>query len=153
MSFLELKIPPVATLLICITGMASAQVYLPAIGLSWWVSILMAGIFLTIGLIIIMLAVWVFRRHKTTVNPFQPELSSQLLTTGVMRISRNPMYLGFVFLIIASGFALQSIIFPFVAAVFILYMTRFQIIPEERSLNALFPLVFSEYCKKSRRWI
>jgi hypothetical protein len=66
---------------------------------------------------------------------------------------RNPMYLGFVLLIIASGMALQSMLFPLVCSPFIVYMTHFQIIPEERALNALFPKDFNLYCQKTKRWI
>jgi protein-S-isoprenylcysteine O-methyltransferase Ste14 len=153
MHFLELKIPPVAILLICITGMASAQLYLPQIGLAHWLAISIGSLFLLSGLLYIMLAVWQFRRHQTTVNPMQPESASQLLTTGMLSISRNPMYLGFVLLIIASGMALQSMLFPLVCSAFIVYMTHFQIIPEERALNALFPKDFNLYCQKTKRWI
>ena len=153
MHFLELKIPPVAILLICITGMASAQLYLPHIGLAHWLAISLASLFLFSGLLCIMLAVWQFRRHQTTVNPLQPENASQLLTTGILSISRNPMYMGFILLIIASGIALQSMLFPLVCIVFITYMTRFQIYPEERALHALFPQEFKRYCQTTRRWI
>jgi protein-S-isoprenylcysteine O-methyltransferase Ste14 len=56
-------------------------------------------------------------------------------------------------LIIASGIALQSMLFPFVCLVFIIYMTRFQIYPEERALHALFPKEFKRYCQTTRSWI
>lgn len=153
MHFLEFKIPPVALLLICIAGMASAQLYLPHIGLATWVSLTLGGILLSVGLFTIMLAVWQFRRYQTTVNPLQPENTRQLLTTGILSISRNPMYLGFVLLIVATGITLQSMVFPLVSIIFIMYMTRFQIIPEERALHALFPNDFSNYCNNTRRWI
>ncbi len=153
MHFLELKIPPAALLIICIAGMLSAQVYLPLMPLNLWIKWGLTGVLLSGALIIIMLAVWHFRQHTTTVNPMQPEQTKQLLTNGVMQYTRNPMYLGFLMLIIATGIAMQSYIFPIVSLVFITWITRFQIIPEERALNALFPIEFIQYCKTTRRWI
>ena len=153
MNFLELKIPPVAILLIAISGMGSAQLYLPSIGLPKWFTLSLAMLSLIIGLTIIMLAVWRFRKHRTTVNPHSPENSSTLITSGILQHTRNPMYLGFVFLIIAAGIAMQSFLFPVVTIAFILYMTHFQIMPEERALYALYPNEYTQYSQSTRRWI
>lgn len=153
MNFLELKIPPAALLLIAISGMGSAQLYLPNLGLPNRFALSLAIVNLTIGLTIIILAVWHFRRQRTTVNPHFPENSSLLITSGILQRTRNPMYLGFVFIIIAAGLAVQSFLFPIVAIGFILYITRFQIIPEERALLKLFPQEFAQYTKSTPRWI
>lgn len=153
MNFLELKIPPVALLLIAISGMGSAQLYLPNLGLPNGFALSLAIINLTIGLTIIILAVWHFRQQRTTVNPHFPENSSLLITSGILQRTRNPMYLGFVFVIIAAGLAMQSFLFPIVAIGFILYVTRFQIIPEERALLKLFSQEFAQYTKSTPRWI
>lgn len=153
MNFLELKIPPVALLLIAISGMGSAQLYLPHLGLPHWLALGLSGISFTIGMTFILLAVWVFRKHRTTVNPHTPENSSTLITSGILQHTRNPIYLGFVLLIIATGLAMQSIMFPLFTIGFIFYITRFQIMPEERTLQALFPQDFTQYAKLTRRWI
>ena len=91
MNFLELKIPPVALLLIAISGMGSAQLYLPNLGLPNGFALSLAIINLTIGLTIIILAVWHFRQQRTKVNPPFTENISLLITSGILQRTRNPM--------------------------------------------------------------
>jgi protein-S-isoprenylcysteine O-methyltransferase Ste14 len=94
-----------------------------------------------------------FRRAKTTVNPLKPETSVALVSTGVYSFTRNPMYLGMVLALFAWALYLSSI-WSFVGPVlFALYITRFQIVPEERVLDRLFGTPFAEYKKRVRRWL
>ena len=94
-----------------------------------------------------------FRRARTTVHPARPEEASSLVSTGIYRVSRNPMYLGLLLILIAwavflsSGWALLG------AAAFVLYMTRFQIAPEERALSKLFSNEYASYKASVRRWL
>lgn len=94
-----------------------------------------------------------FLRAKTTVNPLRPEKATVLVSSGVYRITRNPMYVGMLFLLIAWGVYLTSTWALLGPLAFVLYMNRFQIGPEERALEALFGDEFSDYRKKVRRWL
>ena len=94
-----------------------------------------------------------FRRGKTTVNPMTPEAASTLVTAGVYRWTRNPMYLGFGVALVgwavwlANGAAFVPLF------LYVLYMNRFQIGPEERALEARFGAAFTDYRKRVRRWL
>jgi protein-S-isoprenylcysteine O-methyltransferase Ste14 len=94
-----------------------------------------------------------FRRAKTTVNPLKPETSASLVSTGVYSFTRNPMYLGMALVLLAWAAYLASPWALAGPALFALYITRFQIIPEERVLARLFGTSFAEYRKRVRRWL
>ena len=94
-----------------------------------------------------------FRRAKTTVNPMKPEKSAALVCTGVYRITRNPMYVGMVFILLAWAVYLASPWALFGPLVFAVYITRFQIKPEERVLAARFGAEFASYLARVRRWL
>lgn len=94
-----------------------------------------------------------FRRARTTVNPTKPEKTSSLVCSGVYRVTRNPMYLGLLLVLVAwavflsSGWALLG------PLAFMLYIDRFQIAPEERALSALFGPTYAVYKSQVRRWL
>jgi protein-S-isoprenylcysteine O-methyltransferase Ste14 len=93
-----------------------------------------------------------FHRAKTTVNPLKPETSAALVSTGVYSFSRNPMYLGMALVLFAWSVYLSSIWSLAGPVLFALYITRFQIVPEERVLDALFGASFADYKRRVRRW-
>jgi len=76
-----------------------------------------------------------------------------MVDTGVYKISRNPMYLGLGLLLIAFVFYLKAIASLLVVVLFMIYMTRFQIFPEERAMIELFGDEYIDYMKRVRRWI
>ncbi len=94
-----------------------------------------------------------FWRAKTTVNPLKPDKATSLVSSGVYRITRNPMYVGMLFLLIAWAIYLTSPWALLGPLAFVLYMNRFQIAPEERALEALFGDDFSNYKNRVRRWL
>jgi protein-S-isoprenylcysteine O-methyltransferase Ste14 len=94
-----------------------------------------------------------FRRAKTTVNPTRPDAVSTLVTSGVYRVTRNPMYLGFLLILLGWAAFLSNPLALIVAMAFVVYMNRFQILAEERALAALFGPPFSAYRAKVRRWL
>ena len=94
-----------------------------------------------------------FWRAKTTVNPLKPEKATSLVSSGVYRITRNPMYVGMLFLLMAWAIYLDSPWALVGPLVFVLYMNRFQIGPEEKALEALFGDDFSDYKRRVRRWL
>jgi protein-S-isoprenylcysteine O-methyltransferase Ste14 len=94
-----------------------------------------------------------FRRAQTTVNPLKPETSTSLVCTGIYRITRNPMYLGMLAVLLAWAAYLPSVWALLGPPAFALYITRFQIIPEEGALHSLFGAAFVEYTHRVRRWL
>ena len=113
----------------------------------------LAGLLVIVGIAFDLLGILAFRAARTTVNPLKPERSSALVTGGVYRVTRNPMYVGMALLL--SGWAIWlSALLPWVGPVlFVLYITRFQIRPEERVLNDIFGEAFSRYADRVRRWL
>lgn len=94
-----------------------------------------------------------FRRSRTTVNPLKPERASALVTGGVYRITRNPMYVGMALLLLSWAVYLSAVL-PFAGPLlFALYITRFQIQPEERALQAIFGEAYAAYAARVRRWL
>ena len=150
---LELKIPPVALVIIVASTMSLAATFVPMFHYHLPFQSLMTWAFGILGVIVCTLGVLEFKRARTTVNPTKPQSSSSLVRTGIYRYTRNPMYLGF--LLILAGWATSTAtILSFVGlSAFVLYMNRFQIEPEERALSAIFGDEFYEYRNNVRRWV
>jgi protein-S-isoprenylcysteine O-methyltransferase Ste14 len=107
----------------------------------------------SIGVTFCVAGVVSFKIAKTTVNPSKPDQASELVTSGVYRISRNPMYVGFAFILLGWGVWLTSMLAILTIVGFVTYLTQFQIIPEERALTTLFGQQFTDYKAKVRRWL
>ena len=150
---LENKIPPPIIALLSWAAMWTLSLMPPHIDIATpvraFVSICIAlpgGVFALAGFVS-------FWRAKTTINPHKPENASKLVTSGIFRISRNPMYASLALFLtawavyLASPWALAGV------AGFILYMNRFQIAPEERALAQVFGADYEKYTSKVRRWL
>jgi protein-S-isoprenylcysteine O-methyltransferase Ste14 len=105
------------------------------------------------GITIILAAILSFRRLQTTINPLQPDKATSLVVSGIFRLSRNPMYLGMLLILIAVSLASGAVVGLFLLPAFIAYISFFQILPEEKAMRELFSDQYAEYCKKVRRWI
>ena len=79
-----------------------------------------------------------FSRHKTTISPFTPSQTAVLLTEGMYRYSRNPMYLGLLLLIISSTMWFGSWLGILISLIFSFLMNFLQIIPEEDAFLKIF---------------
>jgi protein-S-isoprenylcysteine O-methyltransferase Ste14 len=110
-------------------------------------------IFVLIGSLFALLGVLSFRKARTTVNPMLKQESSSLVTSGIYTITRNPMYVGFLFVLIGFGLILSSAFALIFCVGFVLYMNRFQIEPEEIFLASSFPVDYPSYKAKVRRWL
>jgi len=150
---LELKIPP--GLLVIITG---ALMWLGSAATSATALVipgrsLGAAILILTGVIISGLGVASFRRAKTTVNPMKPESASVLVDRGIYRLTRNPMYLGFLVVLLGWAIFLSNLVAFLLLPAFVYYMNSFQIEPEEKALVALFGQSFVAYKTRVRRWL
>ena len=106
------------------------------------------------GLVLCALGVLPFRRAGTTVDPTRPERASALVTTGIYSVTRNPMYLGMLLVIVAWGLWLANAVGLILAPLaFVLYLDRVQIPREERALAAAFGADYAGYASRVRRWL
>jgi len=109
--------------------------------------------FLIIGLFVLISAARVFRASKTTINPLKPEQATSLVTGDIFRFSRNPMYLGMAFILSSLAISFNLIGGVIFVALFCMYITIFQIIPEEVAMKKIFSQEFDTYMQSTRRWI
>ncbi|MFH4829852.1 methyltransferase family protein [Vibrio diabolicus] len=150
---LELKVPPVAVFLLVILLMYGLTVLVPSLNISVpFVEVVVGGLTLLSGYMGIA-GVYEFHKVKTTVNPVKPDTASSVVRTGVFAFSRNPMYMALLLLIIAIGLWWQHLSVVLCSVVFVSYMNRFQIKPEERVLERLFGEGYVDYKNHVRRWI
>lgn len=153
MERLELKLPPALLLVVAalaIRGVAMltpwAQLEVPG---RFWIAIAL----IAAGIATAALGAIEFRRHRTTVDPVHPDKASALVTSGVFGFSRNPMYLGFLLVLLGGVAWTANAMTLLPVIVFVLYLRRFQILPEERWMQRRFGDAFSDYCRRTRRWV
>jgi protein-S-isoprenylcysteine O-methyltransferase Ste14 len=153
MRALELKIPPLAVAVIIAAAMWGISSVAPEFGFVFagreWVAV----IFSALGGVISISGIVSFRLAGTTVNPINPNAATSLVSSGIYRVTRNPMYLGVLFLLIGWAVYLANPLTLMGAVVFVLYMNRFQIAPEERALATKFGEDFTAYKARVRRWL
>ena len=145
------KIPPPIVALICGLGIYLSRSLFPAynhtsIGIT-------SALFLLLGIMTLIAAFLSFKKQKTTVNPLQPEKASSLVISGVFKYSRNPMYLGLSLILLSVAIQFNFFGGILIVFVFIAFITKFQIIPEEIAMEKLFGEEFIRYKKKTRKWI
>lgn len=148
MDSLEKKVPPPLVMLSCA-------------GLMWLLrspqkpkAKQSAAVGLFTGIFTALSGIRAFSRVKTTVNPHHPENASSLVTSGIYQYTRNPMYLGLLIVLLSWARYLNS---PRAALIgtplFMAYITRFQIQPEERTLTAIFGRDYLSYKTQVNRWV
>lgn len=152
MHALTLKIPPPVLAALAMLLMYLTHVALPQLTLSTWTRWIIAVVSLAIGGGIAVMSIFQFRQEKTTVKP-NPDKTTALITQGVYRYTRNPMYLGLVICLIGFAGFLNSLYSLIWVIAFVCYLTRFQIIPEEKALMNKFPDAYQTYRHNTRRWI
>ena len=153
MKVLELKIPPPAVALFVAVLMWLASQLTEPPRASFAIRVAAALALLIVGQSISVGGMRSFRKAKTTMNPFKPSATSALVSDGVYRFTRNPMYVGLLITLLGwAAFLSQPVALVFLP-LFVLYMTQFQIKPEERVLSSLFGTEYAEYMAKVRRWL
>ncbi|MCY1285356.1 Phospholipid methyltransferase [compost metagenome] len=153
MNWLEHRVPPplVAIVFGALMWLISPQVPDIDASASWQIAASVAV--LLVGVAVCLAGVLSFLYARTTVNPLRPETASALVSSGIYRYTRNPMYLGFAIALVAWSIYLASPVALLGVAGFMLYMNRFQIGPEEEALARLFREDFVAYRTRVRRWL
>lgn len=153
MAWLDHKIPPPVIGALVAAGMWSVSAVGPHFEMPQIARYAVIAVLFVAGVGIDLMGLLAFRSSRTTVNPLKPERASAIVTGGVYRVSRNPMYLGMALLLLAWAVYLSALL-PFAGPIlFILYMTQFQIKPEERALRARFGQAYAAYTARVRRWL
>ena len=153
MTTLDHRIPPPIVGLLIAAAMWAVSSRGPSIPMSDAFRLPVAALLAATGLSFDVLGFLAFRASRTTINPLKPERASALVTGGVYRITRNPMYVGLAVVLTAWAVYLSAVV-PFLGPVlFVAYITRFQIRPEERILAGLFGDEYARYAARVRRWL
>ena len=147
------KIPPPVIGLLCAFIMWLISCFTPSLILPLPLKHLSISLLIILGLLFDFSALYYFRKANTTINPLSPANTSALVTTGIYRISRNPMYVGLVFFLIALGIFLESAFSLFMVIIFIALVDRLQIRPEEEALKTIFGNQYISYKRRVRRWL
>lgn len=113
----------------------------------------LAGMLTGAALTLMFAAAWWIIRHHTTLNPMHPEQASHLITSGPFRRSRNPIYLADALLLAAWLVWLGNIVSVVLLPAFVIYLSYFQIRPEEQALAVKFGEDYRAYCRRVRRWV
>lgn len=153
MSVLELKVPPPIVALFLALFMWLTPAVAGLVQVPYPARVLCAIVLVCIGQGISIAGIVAFRRAKTTVNPIKASLASSLVVRGVYRYTRNPMYVGLLMTLLAWAVFLANPVVVLWIVLFVLYITRFQIIPEERVLVSLFGAEYEAYKKCVGRWL
>jgi len=153
MTALELKVPPLALALAFALAMWLAATLAPTLAIDLPARKAIAAITATLGVGLVLVAGLGFRRAGTTVNPTRPQATTAIVATGVYRLSRNPMYLGFLLVLAGWAVFLAHVLPLLFLPAYVGYMNRFQIAPEERMLAAKFGHDYEAYRRSVRRWL
>ena len=148
---MKTKIPPPILALLMIAIIYFSSLIIEPFTFSYQIVL---GVFIVvIGLACAIPSFRLFAKHKTTISPFTPSETTALVTVGMYRYSRNPMYLGLVLLNIAATIFFGTWSGVIIVVAFIFLLNLLQIIPEEEALIDIFGEEYIDYKKKVRRWI
>jgi protein-S-isoprenylcysteine O-methyltransferase Ste14 len=150
---LDLKIPPVGILLLAGAAMWGLARLFPEAIIALPARTFLIVASLCAGGAVAVAAIIGFHRHSTTVNPTSPDKASALVVNGIYGYTRNPMYLGLLLVLVAWWGYLPNAFSLIILPIFIIYMNRFQIQPEERVLLEKFGDPYALYMSKVRRWL
>ena len=153
MRALENRIPPPVVAVLVAAGMWALARWWPLVKFEVPWPALISLLVASLGGVISGAGAREFKRAKTTVNPLHPERATAVVTTGIYRFTRNPMYVGVVFVLLGCFLAFGAVSSALGLPVFIAYITRYQIRPEEQVLLAKFGSEYSAYKAQVRRWV
>ncbi|MEO0327865.1 MAG: isoprenylcysteine carboxylmethyltransferase family protein [Pseudomonadota bacterium] len=150
---MKLLVPPPIYALVCAFAIWLLNQYFPTFEYRFSVQTLLASLLIILGVSMDLLSIRRFFKIGTTVSPVSPQNTEALVTEGVYSISRNPMYLGLLFILTGIAIWAGNLLGLLTIPVFVFLITKFQIIPEEEILLEKFGEVYGNYLMKVRRWI
>jgi len=150
---LSLKVPPAVVWLVVASLMWGIDQLIPMEWLTGGVRIWISAAAAVAGGLLGLFGILAFYSKSTTINPHKPENTDVLVTEGVYRLSRNPMYLGLLLVLVAMGIYLGNPLTAVGWILFVGYMNCFQIRPEEQKMAQKFGKVYQQYQEKVNRWI
>lgn len=150
-SLVECRVPPPVVALLTAAAMhALARTWPDGVPISWRSA---GGGLAVAGVSLAVWAIASFRRAATTIHPMAPHEASTLVIAGPNRWSRNPMYVGLLAVLVGWGVWLGSAAALLAVPVAWAWLTRFQVVPEERALAARFGAAYAAYRATVRRWV
>ena len=150
---MESKIPPPFVVLIFAVLMWFLRAITPFLSITLIFHLVLGIMIVLLGFSVEVAAILSLSKAKTTADPTHPKNASSLVTTGMYRFTRNPIYLGDFLILIGWAVYLSNLAALVVTPLFILYINRFQIRPEETAMLELFGDQFAEFKSRVRRWI
>ena len=153
MSSLELKVPPLLLVGAVAAAMALLARWLPALDFTLTARPFAVATLAAAGAALAVLGVRAFVRARTKLDPRVPHASPPLVRSGVPRPRVNPVSVAMALLLAAWGLQLANLAALLGLPLFVLYMNRFQIGPEERGLRQKFGSDFDQYRAAVRRWL
>jgi protein-S-isoprenylcysteine O-methyltransferase Ste14 len=153
MPSLELKIPP--PIVVVITGLLMwlTPAFMADVLVGYTGCIDLGAMLMLLGIFTDAYAAIMFVTAKTTISPIAPQKSSTLIVNGPFKLTRNPMYLGMAALLLGWALVLENPLALLGPILFVMYITRFQIIPEERILTEKWGELYTAYLIKTKRWL
>ena len=122
---------------------------LPIVKFSYFPSNLAGILFIIFGIMLNIRTDAMFKSSGTTVKLYEVPTAFQV--TGPFRVSRHPMYLGMMFILLGAAIVMMSLVTFLFPILFIVCMEIIFIPAEERSLENQFGKDYLIYRKKVRR--
>lgn len=148
-----MHIPPPVYMFLAIIGMHYGAQFLPFLSFQFAEQFILSYALALFGIFILALTVLRYFRRRTTIQPNKLDQMSTLVTDGVNRYSRNPMYLAMLLLILSAGLYWGTFLVLIAAPAFVMVINKMQIEPEEVALEAIFGQDYLDYKQRVRRWM
>lgn len=149
---MKIKIPPPLVAFIFAVFQYLLAKYLPVGEFNFFGSEVLMYTMFGIGFLIMLGSFFQFFKKKTTTNPLEPEKATILVTQGIFKYTRNPMYLSLLLFLIGYALKLGNAFNSLLLVGFVYFMNHFQIKREEQALLKLFGKQYRLYSKATRRW-
>ncbi|MHC4839478.1 MAG: methyltransferase family protein [Planctomycetota bacterium] len=145
------RLLPLHIVAVVVLAMLLSHLYLPVMVILTWPITLIGLAPIAIGLVLVLLATWKFIKARTTIMPFNEP--SALIDSGIYRLSRNPIYLGFTLWLVGAALLFGSLTPLFLCPVFPIVADLYFIRAEEKNLTEILGEPYVEYKQRVRRWL
>jgi len=149
---MHLKLPPALVTLIAAIVMYVLARFLPFGDFDFTGRLYLMWVLLGLGFLIGLISLFQFFKSKTSIDPRDLKKATELVVNGLYKITRNPMYLALLLVLLAWGLYVPNAFNFLIVIFFVAYMNKFQIIPEEKALTEKFGKAYLIYLIKVRRW-